>query len=225
VREAIYLDGLALIDFGNTLSFDAIEFFNWLGNQDVEVFIERRKNDHLPGLLADAIKSYPENVGLLRALSWWITKESEVQVPTMFLDCDKYVNDSLKEAVLTIKLNQGGLNPENTSRVAQWSADFIRSRQVSSILFESSSLPPSVSWALFTKLLVEVRSLLPSSRWEQEAKIIQRLNESISRRTSRLGAQDVWMALGMPQGLITLLPHPETQESVVSSEHGFSGDV
>jgi len=206
VKDAIYLDGLELIDFGKSLTSAEVEFFDWLGTQNIDTTVEGKKNNRLSNLLADALKSAPHRLGLLRPLSWWITEETETKIPSYFLNIDDYDQKLVKQAALRIKLVQREWREEAIGDVARWCNDFIDVEEVSNPLLDVNSALPHLSRNLLPNLLLELRELLPSSQWKQEAKIVQRLNDSIRRRTSRLAEHDVWIELGLPQKLLSFLP-------------------
>lgn len=210
-NDTVYVDGLHLIDLPDTLDIAAIEFFDWLGLQELNLTNSQVENNRISNLLAAALRSEPDRLGLLRALSFWITDKTEPLIPISVLDSDTYENPLIEEAVLAIKVTQGKWRDNIIPSLARKAARFIGNRQVSNILLESSSLPPQVSWELLTELLVEIRKWLPSSEWRHDGDIVQRLNESIRRRTTKLGQTEVWIDLGMPQGLIEVVPRVRTR--------------
>ena len=209
LMEDVYIDGIKLIDFGDELDADGIDFLDWLGQQDIDIVMTELEAPGLSNLLAKAFKSSPERVGLLRAHSFWITEKTEVIIPTPLLNCDKYAQTRIQEAALIVRLMQGRWSGDDIPDLARWSANFINRNLVSNLLWGYVPISAQVTWDLYARLLIEMRKLLPSSEWRHEAKIIQRLNDSIRRRSCRLTDQQVWMELGMPKGLLSLLPPPQ----------------
>ena len=55
------------------------------------------------------------------------------------------------------------------------------------------------------RFLLALRERLPATSWRTMTRTMRALNESQSRRTSRLGEHQVWSKLGLPQDLYDLL--------------------
>lgn len=209
IKESVYLKGLEFLDFEDQLDERAMEFFDWLGKQKIEIRLEKKQINPLPELLAAGFLLNPSRVGILRSLSYWIAEKPINRLPKEFLDPKKYDDILIKEAALTVKLVQGEWGPDETQELADYAAGFLSSALVSEVLLDSNSLQRNVSPSLYGSLLLELRKRLSSQMWREDAEILQRLSDLIRRRTSRLAEPQVWEDLGLPAGLRPVLYLPQ----------------
>ena len=197
----IQTNALAALTWEDTLDQEWVDFFDYLGKQERLIEPRGTRTQLLSRPLSDALREHPTRVGILRVLSLLARQGARSSIPVQLLDPELYDDPMFREAAIIVRLTQGDWSQDEAKSLAEFTAELVKDRPGIGNLALRIISEHRVTGPFVDRFLLELCKRLPATEWKTISQTIRALNDSVGRRTSRLGDPHVWSMLGLPEGL------------------------
>lgn len=202
IRIEIYT--LWLLIKKNTSDDEWLEFLDNIGKHNL-IYPIRRVSDELLKPLSEAFCYSPSRLGILWILAVLAFKGSSPTVPTNFLDPQRYDEPRYRQAAIMVRLAQEDWDESEGKKLAKHITQLLTKCPDADISALELLEKHEKSGVAVEQFLLELHKGLPTTRWQTKKRIIDMMNNSLSRRISRLGESQNWARLGLPEGLNDLI--------------------
>jgi hypothetical protein len=202
----LYVPILEEIDWEDASEEERVDFLDYFGKKSTALTvipIPGVNLDYLTMPLADILAEHPSRAGVLSILSAVTQAGERPDVPSFLLDPDRYIEPQLREAAILVRLVQNTLNQSEGELLAESLCKLAENRPE---VYDSCLTvidQHNLTGSAIEAFLLEILEALPKQEWPTQTKVIQSLNNSLRRRTSRLN--EVWSELKLPHDLQHLI--------------------